>query len=412
MSPTPRDIFDQTLNLLIELSAISSPSGDVAGLEAANRCLGKALEDQGMTVEIRSQETDQGPQPVLYARGAEAVARPDGEDCLLLIGHLDTVLPAIPPQRQGDRLLATGGIDMKGGLAAFVGALATLRSQDRKAADDLLLIVVPDEEVAGQVSQEVMATYGPKARGLWVLEPGRPGAATASRPRGETMVLGRRGMLHWSLRVEGKGAHAGNAYWQGRSALTAAADWCVGARALATTGHGPTVNAGRLVAGEVDFVENLSARADLMGTTRQINVVPNLALVEGEARFLKTSDGDQLIEQMRELADRLATSHEVTMEFRLEDRIPPLDPAGPGKLWAERAVRLAADAGWHLEVEQDRGGISFPNFMPDPSVLPILDGLGPVGGGMHTREEFVDLASLDRRIALLADLLAADAAEG
>jgi acetylornithine deacetylase/succinyl-diaminopimelate desuccinylase-like protein len=35
-----------------------------------------------------------------------------------------------------------------------------------------------------------------------------------------------------------------------------------------------------------------------------------------------------------------------------------------------------------------------------------VDGLGPVGNGMHTREEYLDLASFERRIVLLADLLA------
>ena len=68
---------------------------------------------------------------------------------------------------------------------------------------------------------------------------------------------------------------------------------------------------------------------------------------------------------------------------------------------------IGGRAGWRLEIEDDRGGISFSNFLPDPSAIPILDGLGPVGGGMHTREEFMELESLDRRIALLADLLAA-----
>ena len=69
----------------------------------------------------------------------------------------------------------------------------------------------------------------------------------------------------------------------------------------------------------------------------------------------------------------------------------------------------AARRGWRLDLEEERGGISFPNFLPDPGRIPVLDGLGPVGGGMHTREEFVDLNSLRRRIVLLADLLAADA---
>ena len=407
MSLTPRPIFDRTFQLVKELSAISSPSGDLAGLEAANRCLAQALEAQGLTVEITPRDSQLGPQPVLCARGT--AASPDGESCLMLIGHLDTVLPAIEPKQDGDRLLATGAIDMKGGLAAFVGALELVRERGQKAPDDLFLVVVPDEEVAGELSYLAMTTYGPVARGLWVLEPGRPAAADSTAD--ETMVLGRRGMMHWRLQVEGRGAHAGNAYWQGRSALTAAADWCVRARGLARPGQGPTVNAGRLVAGEMDFVQHLERQAGLLGTTRQINVVPNLAVVEGEARFLKTQDGDDLIHGMHELARTISEEHQVEATFELRSRVAPLDPAGPGKAWAQRAVQLAAERGWSLEVEQDRGGISFPNFMPDPSRLPILDGLGPVGGGMHTRDEFIDLGSLDRRITLLADLLAADGAE-
>ena len=68
-------------------------------------------------------------------------------------------------------------------------------------------------------------------------------------------------------------------------------------------------------------------------------------------------------------------------------------------------TRLAAERGWRLEVEDDRGGISFPNYIADPSKVAIVDGLGPVGDGMHTREEYLDLRSLERRIVLLADLL-------
>ena len=34
-----------------------------------------------------------------------------------------------------------------------------------------------------------------------------------------------------------------------------------------------------------------------------------------------------------------------------------------------------------------------------------IDGLGPVGGGMHTREEYVDLESLERRIGLISEAL-------
>lgn len=404
MSPrlTPTHIFEQTLGLITELTAISSPSGDLGGLEAAARCLGSALESRGLEVEIRPRLGEgQSEQPVLYARGKRAEETP-----LLLIGHLDTVLAAIPPERRGDRLLATGVIDMKGGLATLVGALDLLAAQGKRAVDDLLLVVVPDEEVAGVLSHRVLKEEGPKARGLLVLEPGQPWSDGAAV--GETVVLGRRGMFQWRLDVTGRGAHAGNAYWQGRSALLAAAEWALAARALARPGQGPTVNPGRLIAGETSFVDDLANAADLVGTSRQINVVPNRALVEGEARFLEADTGTELVAAMSAAARRIATEHDVAIEFTSGDPVPPLDPNGPGRALARQAVALAAEAGWRLEVEEDRGGISFPNFLPDPSTIPILDGLGPVGGGMHTRDEFLDLASLDRRIPLLAGLLTAD----
>lgn len=395
---TPPAVFASTLKLLEELTAISSPSGHLEGLEAAARLLGGALEERGLAVEIRQEAAADGDlQPVLYAAGSAAAER-----CLLLIGHLDTVLEAVAPAQRDDRLWATGAIDMKGGLVALVGALDLLKEQGRKAPDDLLLVVVPDEEVAGRLTRVVVEENGPRARALWVLEPGQP------QDGGESMVIGRRGMFHWQLAVTGKGVHAGNGYWQGRSALDAAAEWCLAVRALAEEGQGPTINAGRLVAGEVSFVEDLARHADLLGTPRQINVVPNRARVEGESRFLRSRDGDRLLAEMERLALEIGARREVEMRFEVHPgRIQPLEPQEASRAWAQRAVACAAERGWKLLVEEDRGGISFSNFLPDPGSIPILDGLGPVGGGMHTREEFMNLESFDRRIVLLAELLAA-----
>jgi glutamate carboxypeptidase len=71
-----------------------------------------------------------------------------------------------------------------------------------------------------------------------------------------------------------------------------------------------------------------------------------------------------------------------------------------------RTVELAARNGLELEVERDRGGISFPNFLASPESVPVVDGLGPTGDGMHLRSEHLNLDSLGRRVVLLADLLA------
>ncbi|HEY6321497.1 MAG TPA: hypothetical protein VJA16_08065, partial [Thermoanaerobaculia bacterium] len=134
----PPDLFAATLALLEELTAISSASGDAAGLGRMAARLGAVLAARGLEVEVRQ---GLGPDardgcggaagptvntlPVLVARGpavAAGGASPAGRGHLLLIGHLDTVLPAAPPRRDGDRLVATGAIDMKGGLATLAGA--------------------------------------------------------------------------------------------------------------------------------------------------------------------------------------------------------------------------------------------------------------------------------------------------
>lgn len=395
MEALPGEIRERTEALLAELCAISSPSGNAAGLRRVARRLRQELCARGLAVEIREEAGEEETLPLLLARASRA-----GESFLLLVGHFDTVLPAHPPRREGNDLVATGALDMKGGLAALLGALDVLAARGRAYPDDLLLAVVPDEEVSGRISARAMRELGHGARAVLVLEPGE------GRGEAETLVAGRRGMRAWRLEVQGRASHSGLAYWDGRSALAAAAAYSLEAAKLSQTGRGPTVNVARLVAGSADFVGQLRDRAELVGTSRQLNVVPDRAVIEGELRFLKLSEGDAVLAELRTLADRVAAEHDVTASFTSGEAVAPVDPHGAGRELVKRAVVLAAQRGWRLEVEEDRGGISFPNFLPCTVAVPVLDGLGPVGSGMHTREERVSLPSLSRRTVLLADLLA------
>jgi glutamate carboxypeptidase len=397
----PEPLFQRALDLLRDLAAISSQSGDAAGLHRMAERLAAELGSRGLTPEIR----EKSGLPLLLARGSDV-----SRGHLLLIGHLDTVLPAAEPRIEDGRLVATGAIDMKGGLATLVGALDLLAHRGLEPAADLLLVAVPDEEVGGDLSRAAVREWGDTARALWVLEPGEPGEPNEAGDA-ETIVAGRRGMFDWRLTARGRAAHSGLHYWEGRSALGAAASWCLEAEALSQRG-GPTINVGRLVGGEAGFVEDLARSHELLGTDRQLNVVPDRAIAEGETRYLRAGEGDEIEGRLRELARAVAAETEVELTFERQPAIPPVDPDSPHAAWSERAVQHAAARGWRLEVERERGGISFPNFLADPGRIPVLDGLGPVGGGMHTRDEFVDLESLRRRIVLLADLLADDARQG
>ncbi|HEY8020844.1 MAG TPA: M20/M25/M40 family metallo-hydrolase [Thermoanaerobaculia bacterium] len=398
----PEAVFARALAFLRELTGISSPSGDREGLLRAAQLLAEALAARGLIPEIAEESTGSRPAthlPVLVARGRDV-----SRGHLLLLGHLDTVLPALAPRIEGERLVATGAIDMKGGLAALVGALDLLAERGRRPADDLLLVAVPDEEVGGELSRRAVRRWGEGARALWVLEPGEPAEGGA-----ETLVTGRRGMFTWHLAARGRSSHSGLAYWQGRSALNAAARWSTAAEALSARNGGPTISCARLVAGDAAFVESLASEADLLASDRRLNVVPDRAAVEGEARFLRPAEGEALARRLAGLAAETAAATGTEIDFHADPQIPPVDPDGPHRALAEHLIELAARQGWRLTLDRERGGISFPNFLPDPGRIPVLDGLGPVGGGMHTRDEYVDLESFRRRIVLLADLLQADA---
>jgi glutamate carboxypeptidase len=395
----PPEILTSTELLLQELCAISSESGNAAGIRRVADRLERALTPHGLTVEIVDEADAHGvPQPVLIARGP-ASSSTSGNGHLLLLGHMDTVLPAIEPSVEGRTLFATGSYDMKGGLAALCGALAVLASRGTALPPDLLVVLVPDEESESLISGQSAERWSRGARAVLVLEPGQ---ATAG---GETLVAGRRGMMEWKLDVRGRASHSGLAYWSGRSALAAAAEWCAHAQAASRRGNGPTVNVGRIVGGSADFVGELAQNAAMLGSSRQLNVVSDRAAAEGELRFLTAADGQEMRDELQRLAADVAARHETEITFSVGMHVPPVDPHGPGAQLIRRTVDLASARGFRLDVEEDRGGISFPNFIADPASTPVIDGLGPVGYGMHIRGEYVDLDSLGRRIALLADLL-------
>jgi glutamate carboxypeptidase len=387
--------FARAAGLLEALCSRSSASGDLDGLYDMAEHLALELREFGLEAEIRDESgVDGSIQPLLIARGPEV-----GSSHVLLLGHLDTVLPATTPRFVNGRLEGTGAYDMKGGFAALVGALAALREAGESLPVDLVVVGVPDEEIGGPISARAVREWGRAAHTVLVLEPG------AAVEGGETLVTGRRGLSVWRLDARGTPAHSGVAYWDGRSAAAAAAAWAAKVQRLSEPNDGPLVNVGRIVGGDSDFVSDFGEEHRFIGTSERLNVIADRCLVEGELRYLQPRDRPRVLERMRQVADELAAEWQVEFEFDEVERILPMTPSRQSRALAEHLIDFARLQGWHLELEDDRGGVSFPNFLPDPTAVAVLDGLGPVGDGMHTRQEYLDLESLRRRIGLLAEAL-------
>ncbi len=120
----PVNTEEPAVRLLEDLCVVSSATGDADGIRRCALRLGRELEELGFSTEIedRPNALDE-PQPVLIGHSPGS-----GREHVLLIGHLDTVLPAVAPRRRDDRLYGTGSLDMKGGFAALVGALRHRRA--------------------------------------------------------------------------------------------------------------------------------------------------------------------------------------------------------------------------------------------------------------------------------------------
>ena len=73
-----------------------------------------------------------------------------GSRRLVLVGHLDTVIAHDrhrPLSRDGDKLLGSGTVDMKGGVVLALGLLRALAAPERRASfAEAALLLVQDEE--------------------------------------------------------------------------------------------------------------------------------------------------------------------------------------------------------------------------------------------------------------------------
>lgn len=113
-------------------------------LEEQEVCVCYAEQMRGLGLDVEAREVTPG-RTNLYAR----IRGTGGGPTLMLNGHLDTIPVGNcpPPRREGDRIYGRGSTDMKGGMAAILGAArALLRSGVRLKGDLLLTAVVGHEE--------------------------------------------------------------------------------------------------------------------------------------------------------------------------------------------------------------------------------------------------------------------------
>lgn len=124
---------------------------------------------------------------------------------LVVNGHIDVVdagdrsrwtSPPFAAEIRDGRVYGRGAVDMKGGIAAALVALEALAASGVRLAGDVIVETVPDEETCA------MGTIAAIARGY------RADAGLVPEPTRLDLWVATRGLLHGTLTVDGRSAHA------------------------------------------------------------------------------------------------------------------------------------------------------------------------------------------------------------
>ncbi|HTR52117.1 MAG TPA: M20 family metallopeptidase [Kofleriaceae bacterium] len=294
---------------------------------------------------------------------------------IVLVGHHDTVFPPGHFEtwtESGDRVVAPGILDMKGGLAIVRTVLAALA--DVGALDfPLIAISVADEEVGSPSSAPHLRELAKGAACALVFESGRAGDAIITR---------RKGVGAMTVIAHGKAAHAGNNHKDGANAIRALARFVEAAEQLTDYARGVTVNVGTFGG----------------GTSK--NTVPERAECALDLRYETVADAEALVAKLRAAAEAAALPGTRLEVSGGANRLPLEKSPASAALYAEYAA-CARAAGLGDGEAPLIGGGSDANTVA-PLGVPAIDGLGPRGAGFHTTHEYVELSSfLPKAEALL-----------
>lgn len=354
------------LALLEELVNVNSFSGNREGLIRVGELIQDKALEMGLELErILPDDDPEGPFNLLY-RGSAPVS--GGFGFIGLIGHFDTVHP---PEsgfsglvRQGPRLHGPGAQDMKSGLVCGLYAVKIL-SELLGGPPPLKMILNCDEEIGSVGSRPLIEKEMAGAGAVLVLE-GRLEEL-------DRVVTARRGIAGAWVEVFGRAAHASLGAVQGASAVLEMARKVAELDRLNDLEAGTTVSTGVIQGGTV------------------MNTIPDYCRAEVDIRFADSKAGEAVCSGVRKILETNSVPG-TTTKYKLVTGRPAM-VASPESLELAKDFQAAAALFGQTPDIGPAGGGSDANFTGAMGI-PTLDGLGPVGGGPHTRDEYVVMSSL------------------
>jgi acetylornithine deacetylase len=361
--------MDSTIKFLADLVAIDSvnPSLVPGGAGEQNIARAIAAEMRGSGLEVEVTEVAPGRPNVVGVIEGRAPGR-----TLMLCGHMDTVgvagmkSPFDPIVRDGC-LYGRGAQDMKGGVAAMIGAARVLAQNGGLASGRLIVAAVADEECASLGAEALVRHW-------------RADGAVVTEPTGLAIAMAHKGFSWVEITTAGRAAH-GSRPSEGRDAIfyMGRVLACLEAldRQLRSRPPHPLLG-------------TASLHASLIDGGRELSSYPDHCALKMERR---TICGEPVDIAWSEVEAILARLEENDPQFEANARFifgrPPYEIAIDHEL-----VKLLETTAGHLDSGRTTGRTG-ATFWCDAAILghagiPTVI-FGPGGEGLHGLEEYVRL---------------------
>ena len=300
---------------------------------------------------------------------------------LLLNAHMDTVGvegmdDPFGAQIRDGRLYGRGSQDMKGSLAAMMGAAKAFVDAGHKLPGDLLITAVADEEYGSIGMEHLVKTV-------------TADAAIVTEPTDLTLCRAHRGFIWYEVETTGRAAH-GSRYAEGIDA---------------------NMRMGRFLSRLEDLERDLrnrsphslagppSLHAAILRGGSEVSVYAASSHLTLERRTTPGETQDQATAELQAIVDQLSAEDET-----FKATVKPTFLREPFEIDATAPISRALDKAMtaHMGVRPRHSG---QTFWTDAALLAAagIDTVlvGPIGQGLHSAEEWVDLKSVHDLAAIL-----------
>ncbi len=276
---------------------------------------------------------------------------------------------------ENDKMYGPGVIDCKGGIAIALMIMKALTELEYDK--NLRLILVSDEEVDNSLSvtgADVIKKYAEGYNGAFCCEVGKDGE----------VLIGRKGILRYQVKVKGKSAHSGIDYFKGVNAIYEASKKIIALQELSIV-DGPTYSCNVINAGTV------------------FNIIPDECSFYVDIRFKNYDEKEEAVKNIENIANTDFIGNTYCELIKLSERDPMVCTEDNKLLF--KKVKQVADK-YNLEDlhPAENGGGSDAAYTVAVGV-PTLCGIGATGDFCHTVNEYANISSLASRAKMIGEVI-------